>query len=150
MYVGPIAPLTAQRPPRTSTFNIWPPVAIQREIWTAGDIGPARMDVMERAPAPKTALMGRENDRAAAAGFVGVHDGIAMVHALVVLEGHRRKGMARYMMIEAAFWAAAHGARHMSAVCTQANDGANYLYSSLGLSLVGQYHYRQLTDGDTP
>ncbi|MEB8385698.1 GNAT family N-acetyltransferase [Rhodobacteraceae bacterium KMM 6894] len=150
MYAGPIAPLTVQRPPPISTFNIWPPVAIQREIWAAGGIGPARIHVMERAPAPKTALLGRENDRAAAAGFVAIHDGIAMVHALEVLPAHRRQGLARYMMLEAAFWAAAQGAHHMSVVCTRANDGANALYSSLGLSLVGQYHYRQLTDGNTP
>ena len=150
MYVGAIGPLTLQRPPRIATYNIWPPMAIQREIWATGGIGPSRICVMERAPTPKTALLGRHDNHAAAAGFVAIHDGTAMVHALEVVARHRRKGMARHLMIEAAFWAADHGARHMSVICTRANDGANALYSSLGLSLVGQYHYRQHRTGDAP
>jgi len=46
-------------------------------------------------------------------------------------------------MAQAARWAARHDASHISAVCTQANAAANGLYTSLGMALVGQYHYRQ-------
>lgn len=148
IHAGAIAALTVQRPPRTASFNIWPPMAIQREIWQEGGITPARVQVMERASGPRTALFGREDNRAAATGFVAIHEGIAMVHALEVRPAFRRRGVARHLMVEAAFWAADHGAHHMAVICTKANIGANALYSSIGLSLVGQYHYRQHPDGD--
>ncbi|MCZ4350930.1 GNAT family N-acetyltransferase [Roseovarius aestuarii] len=150
MYVAPIAPLITQPPPRIASYNIWPPMAIQCEIWAEGGIGPARIDVMNRAPEPKTALLGRDSNRAAATGFAAIHNGIAMVHALEVHKRHRRRGMGRYLMVEAALWAAQHGAQYMSVICTRANAGANALYSTnLGMTLVGQYHYRQLSDGET-
>ncbi|MEO1960122.1 MAG: sigma-54 factor interaction domain-containing protein, partial [Paracoccus sp. (in: a-proteobacteria)] len=34
--------------PSVTTFTLWPPLAIQREIWAAGNIGPARQAVIER------------------------------------------------------------------------------------------------------
>ena len=114
-----------------------------RDIWAAGGIGPARIDVLARADGPKTGLFGRSNNRPAATGFVAIHDRIAMVHALEVLERHRREGLGRHMMRQASFWAADQGATHMSVICTQANRGANALYTSLGMTLVGQYHYRR-------
>ncbi|MEO3413432.1 GNAT family N-acetyltransferase [Roseovarius sp. CAU 1744] len=143
IYVAPLSELTTEKPPRVATFAIWEPLAIMRDIWAAGGIGPARVEVMARARGPKTGLFGRTGNRPAAAGFVAIHERIAMVHALEVLERHRRAGMGRHMMRQAAFWAADHGATHMSVICTQANTGANTLYSSLGLTLVGQYHYRR-------
>ena len=114
-----------------------------RDIWAAGGIGPARVEVMARAPGPKTSIFGRSNNRPAGAGFVALHEGIAMVHALEVLARHRREGLGRYMMQQAAFWAADRGATHMSVICTAANVSANALYTSLGFTLVGQYHYRR-------
>ncbi len=98
---------------------------------------------MARAKGLKTGLLGRSKNRPAAAGFVAIHDRIAMVHALEVLGRHRREGVGRNMMRQAAFWAADHGATHMSVICTQANSAANALYSSMSYTLVGQYHYRR-------
>ena len=45
-------------------------------------------------------------------------------------------------MLRAAAWARENGATHIAAVCTQENAAANALYASLGMALVGQYHYR--------
>lgn len=143
IYVTPVSELTTELPPRVSTFAIWEPLAIMHDIWAAGGIGPGRFEVMSRTKGPKTALFGRSNNRPAAAGFVAIHDRIAMVHALEVLARHRREGLGRHMMRQAAFWAAEQGATHVSVICTQANQGANALYSSMGFSLVGQYHYRR-------
>ncbi len=143
IYVAPLSELTTELPPRVTTFTIWEPLSIMRDIWAEGGIGPARVDVMARARGPKTGLFGRSNNRPAAAGFVAIHDRIAMVHALEVLERHRRESMGRNLMRQAAFWAADHGATHMSVICTQANGAANALYSSMGYTLVGQYHYRR-------
>lgn len=142
IYLAPIADL-ARPTPRTSTFAIWEPLAIQLDIWAAGGIGPGRINVMRRAEAPKTSIFGRADNRAAATAFCAIHAGIAMVHALEVSPESRRKNMGRYVMQAAATWAASHGATHMSVVCTQANTGANALYTSLGMTLAGQYHYRQ-------
>ena len=142
IWLSPIESLCQTTPPRTASFHIWEPMAIQRDIWAKGGIGPARIAVMQRATCPKTSLFGRNGDRPAATGYVGLHDGVAMVHALEVLSSQRRAGQGRWLMIEAARWAASQGARHMSVICTTANEGANALYSALGMTHVGGYHYR--------
>lgn len=144
--VGDIAALTDVTLPRVTAFAIWEPLAIMREIWAAGGIGPARINVMHRAVGPKTAIFGRAGDKPAGTGFCAIHDGIAMVHALEVAPAHRGHGLGTWMMRCAAHWAARHGATHMAALCTHANLGANALYASLGLQVVGDYHYRILND----
>lgn len=142
VYAIPLDALTDTPPPRVTTFDLWEPMAIQRDIWAEGGIGPARIAVMQRAAQPKTALFGRDDNRPAATGFVAIHDRIAMIHALEVLPRHRRRGLAAHLTRHAARWALAHGATHLAVLCTQANTGANALYTSLGMALVGQYHYR--------
>jgi len=142
IYVCPLEALTDQPVPRVTAYDIWEPLAIQLDIWSQGGIGPARIEVMKRADGPKTALFGREDSRPAATGFVAISDGVAMIHALEVLERHRRKGLGHHLTRHAAHWAIAQGASHLAVLCTQANKGANALYSSLGMALVGQYHYR--------
>jgi hypothetical protein len=46
-------------------------------------------------------------------------------------------------MRAAAFWAQEQGAQTLSVICTKANAGANGLYQTLGMAIVGEYHYRQ-------
>lgn len=146
LYAAPVAALTTHRPPPVTSFQVWPPLAAQAEIWTAGGIGPARLAVMDRAPQPKTTLLGRIGERPAGTVYIGIHAGIAMIHALEILPAYRRRGLARHLMHAAGFWAADHAATHLSLIVTQANAGANALYASLGLTLVGQYHYRILPE----
>ncbi|MEM9342808.1 MAG: GNAT family N-acetyltransferase [Pseudomonadota bacterium] len=117
-------------------------LSIQADVWEAGGIGPARLAVMDRAAGPKAWLLARLQDRVAGAGFVAVHEGIAMVHALETRRSARRKGAARAMMHRAAKWAAAQGAGYVSVAVTQANGPANALYASLGMAVVEHYHYR--------
>lgn len=130
--------------PRVRVLAVWPPLALMRELWAAGGIGPARLAVMARAAGPKTGLLGRLEDKPAGVAYVGLHDGVAMVHAVEVAPQWRRKGMGGWFMRGAAFWARDHGARELSVICTQANGAANSLYASLGMRHVGQYHYRGL------
>lgn len=146
LWVAPVGEVATDYPPPVTAFHVWEPLAIQIDIWAKGGIGEDRLNVMRRAKGPKTALLGRLNDSPAGAGFVAIHDSIAMVHALEVLEHQRKQGMGRYFMRLAAFWAQDKGASHLSVVCTQANEGANVLYSKLGMSLAGQYHYRKHGD----
>lgn len=143
ILAAPVERLARDRPPRSGGFAIWEPLAIMHEIWAAGGIGPGRIAVMHRACGPKTGLLGRVGNRPAGTGFAAIHHGVAMVHALEVLHEHRRAGLGREMMQEAAHWAATHGATHVAALCTRSNTAANALYSSLGMTVAGRYHYRQ-------
>ncbi|MFO7758049.1 MAG: GNAT family N-acetyltransferase [Roseovarius sp.] len=142
IHAAPITALTKQTPPRVTTFAIWEPLEIMRELWAEGGIGPERVAVMERAAGSKTGLFGRHDNRPAATGFVALHGRIAVVHALEVRPAHRRAGLGRWMMVEAAHWAARHGAAHLAVLCTQSNAAANGLYSSMGFAKMGTYHYR--------
>lgn len=141
-HTCPVDRLSRDVPPRVSTFAIWEPLAIQWDIWDRSGVGPGRWEVMRRGPAAKTAILGRWNDKPAGTAFVAIHKGIAMVHALEVLPHQRRQGVAGRMMRAAAIWAQAQGAGHVALIVTQANAGANALYASLGMTAVGQYHYR--------
>ncbi|WP_333714506.1 GNAT family N-acetyltransferase [Yoonia sp.] len=146
LYAAPVARIATTRPPPITSFEVWPPLAVQTEIWAAGGIGPGRIDVMDRARPPKTTLLGRIDDRPAGTVFVGIAADCAMIHALEIATDHRRKGLARHLTQAAAFWAQDNGAAFLTLVTTQANAGANTLYSSLGMTLVGQYHYRILPE----
>ncbi|MCP4206720.1 MAG: GNAT family N-acetyltransferase [Shimia sp.] len=142
MYVIPAEDLAQERPPRTAAIPAWEPLQIMKEIWAEGGIGPARLDVMNRAPLPKTGFVSRWQDKPAGASFLGLHNGIGMVHALEILPFQRRQGVARFLMHRAAFWTLENGGTHLSVICVTSNAAANRLYSSLGMTVVGQYHYR--------
>lgn len=142
LYHAPIADIAIERPPKVSIFNIWEPLQIQYDIWSAGEILAPHWAVMERVKSPKTSLLGRWNNRPAATAFVAVHNNTAMVHALEVLAHQRDQKVSTWMMRAAAFWAAEQGASHIAVLCTKANIGANRLYSSLGMRLSDSYHYR--------
>ncbi len=142
IYTCPAEQLTDTPIPRVTVFNIWEPLAIMREIWAQGGIGPERLAIMHRALGPKTGLLMRHSDQPAGTGFVAIHEGVAMVHALEILPDHRRQGMGGWAMRAAAFWALDNGAETLSVICTKANAGANGLYHALGMEIAGEYHYR--------
>lgn len=137
----PITRLTDRAMPPVTAFAIWPPLAIQREIWAAGAIGPARQAVMERVTGPRRAILGRIEDRAAGAAFVALDGDIAMLHAVEILPDWRRKGLASWMIRSAAIWAAEAGATRMALAVSRANDGALALYQRLGFEGAGGYAY---------
>ena len=142
LYAAPVVTPMSEPLLPVSTFRIWPPMQITSDIWGEGGIGSERLAVMDRADCTKTTLLGRIDDAPAAAAFVGLHNGIAMLHALEVRPQHRRKSMGARITRAAAFWAAEQGAKTLSLLVTQANAGANALYQSLGMQRVGAYHYR--------
>ena len=134
---------TQPLPPACSAMEIWEPLAIQKEIWAEGGIGPGRIAVMERARGPRVSLLGRWENSPAATAFVALHDCVAMLHALEVRAGFRGKRLGYAMMIRAAAWAQAQGAEEFSVICTKANVAGNALYSRLGMTVIGSYHYRE-------
>ncbi|SFU61732.1 Acetyltransferase (GNAT) family protein [Aliiroseovarius crassostreae] len=142
IWVSPIGDLSRETPPPVSAFAIWPKLAVMQELWERGGIGEGRQAVMERANCVKTGLLARTDDTPSGVGFVGIHDDIAMVHALHVDEELRRMGTARNLLRQAAIWAEEHGAKYLSLIVTQGNHAANPLYADLGMHLVGHYHYR--------
>ncbi|MBF9042412.1 GNAT family N-acetyltransferase [Rhodobacterales bacterium HKCCE4037] len=133
----------AAKPPPVTAFTIWPPLAIQTELWEDGGIDQARLAVMERADCPKTTLFGRIKDKPAGTAYVGIHGDVAMLHALEIAAVARRAGLASTMMRAAAEWARSEGATWLSVLVTQQNTGAQRLYASLGLKAVGTYCYRE-------
>lgn len=143
MMTAPITALTDLPVPPVTSFALWPPLAIQRELWIEQGIGPARQAIMDRVGLPKAALLGRIRDRAASVAFVAAADGIAVLHALEVLPAMRRQGLASWTLREAAFWAQAQGAETMLLAVTAENAGAIALYQGLGFSPVAGYRYFQ-------
>ena len=139
---APVAEL-AQTPPQVTSFAIWPPLAIQTEIWSDGGIGPERLAVMERVTGAKTALFGRIADKPAGAAFVATHQNAAMLHALEIAPAFRRRGLAQIMMRHAAKWAQDAGATDLYLLVTRKNVPALKLYASLNMQPVGHYHYRR-------
>jgi GNAT superfamily N-acetyltransferase len=141
-YVAPVDLLTDRSIPHVTCFTVWAPLAIMTEIWAQGGIGPARLAVMDRA-AVKTGILARWNEKPGGVAFAAVHGGICMVHAVEVVAHQRKQGVAEWIMRAAAFWAAKHGAAHLAVLCVTANKPANALYTKLGFTPVGTYHYRQ-------
>jgi GNAT superfamily N-acetyltransferase len=131
------------RPPHMTTFPHWPPLAIARDLWAEGGIGPERVAVMDRVRGPKAAILVRQGDRPAGAAFVAAHGSTAMLHALEITPPRRRQGSAHHILMAAAHWALDQGADTLSLVVTAANEPARALYASLGMQVVGHYHYRQ-------
>lgn len=141
IYACPVEKLCDVPIPRVTVLHIWEPLAIMLEIWAEGGIGPARIEVMKRAAGPKTSMLGRLRDKPGGVAFAAIHDGVAMVHAVEVLPHQRRGGMGKWFMRSAAFWARDAGATQIAVMCTKANTAANALYTSLGMTVVGDYHY---------
>ena len=142
LYAVDADKLALELPPRTVAIAAWEPLRIMEEIWAKGGIGPERINVMRRACDPKTGFISRWDDKPAGTSFVGMHDGITMLHALEILPEMRRKGLARWAMVRAAYWTLENGGDAVAVLCTCANDAANGLYSLLGMSVIGKYHYR--------
>ena len=141
LYACPTQNLTATPIPPVTAFSIWEPLAMMVELWAMDGIGPARLAVMERA-AVKTGILARWKEKPAGAAFAAVHEGVAMVHAVIVPPHQRRQGVAQWIMRKAAFWAAEQGAEWMAVLCVKDNKGANALYQGLGFEAIGSYHYR--------
>ncbi|TBN37729.1 GNAT family N-acetyltransferase [Paracoccus subflavus] len=141
IMTAPLSSLTDRTIPPIMTFAVWPPLAIQRDIWAAGAIERARQAVMERVTGPKAAILGRVRDRAAGAAFVAVAGCEAMVHAVEVLPPFRRHGLAGWMMRQAAFWAQEQGATRLGLAVSRTNSGARAAWDRLGLAEVAGYAY---------
>lgn len=145
LYTCAIENITKLAPERITAYPIWPPLAIINEIWDEHGIGAERQAVMHRALGAKAAILARHDDRAAGVAYVAIHNSMAMLHALEVVNDHRRQGVANNILGAAAVWAEDNGATDFSIICVRDNVAANTLYTSLNMENVGHYHYRKKT-----
>ena len=134
--------LSAQQIPFVTAFSIFPPLAIQREIWKTNGIGASRIEIMNRVKKPRTTIFGRTNAKPAASAFVAVANKIAMVHALIVEHKYQRQGVGTFVMQKVGAWAHQQGAESVAVLCTKQNQSANNFYKTLGMRVIGEYHYR--------
>lgn len=145
LLVGDAAAMSDGFSPKLDAIFTTIPMPILAEIWAAGGIGPGRLNVMQRAICDKTYIMGRLDAHPAAVAYAGASHNICMAHAVEVLTGARRRGVAQRMMQAAAWWGLRQGADLFCVLATQANTGAQSLYRKMGMETVTQYHYRVLT-----
>jgi GNAT superfamily N-acetyltransferase len=118
------------------------PLAVMREIWAAGGVGPAKLAVMARVTQPKTYLLGRSGDAPAACAFAACDREIGMLQALEVAAPFRRQGLGTALTRAAAAWAAAQRATIYALAVEVANAPARAAYARLGMRQVAAYHYR--------
>lgn len=137
----PVARLTDRPLPPITAINAWPPLAIQHELWQAGQIGTPRLEAMHRVTLPKQAILGRAEDRAAGVAFLAVSGDVAMAHAVLVSPTARRQGLAQWIMRKGAFFAAEHGANRLALAVALENQPALALYQKLGFTQVAAYDY---------
>jgi N-acetylglutamate synthase len=140
LYLAPAN--TFEAPSGMAAFAMWPPLAVQRQIWDEGDIGAGKQAIMDRATGPKAAILGRSGDRPAGTAYVAISGGIAFLHALTVVPALQRQGAARNILRAAGAWAQSAGADWLALAVTRGNVPARGLYASQGMQLVGHYHYR--------
>ena len=141
-YAAPVAQLAGEVP-FLAAFPHWPALEVARTVWAEGGIGPARLQVMERADVPKSVILARAGDRPAGACFIACDGPLAILHAVEVRPAFRRQGAARHLLRAAANWAGDQGAQTLALFVTEANAPARALYAAAGMQEVGRYHYRK-------
>ncbi|MEL6168388.1 MAG: GNAT family N-acetyltransferase [Pseudomonadota bacterium] len=140
-YAAPCKDLARPIPPLAGILSDGPLAALN-EVWTEGGIGAERQAIMARAVGPKSWILGRHRDKAAGAAFVALYQDTAMLHAIEVRPTERRNGVASALVARAATWAQSKDATTLILAVTEANTGARSAYASLGMTVVGNYHYR--------
>lgn len=144
VYALPLPAPGLVPPVPMTTFPHWPPMAIAEALWAEGGIKAERLAIMHRAAGPRTAILGRTEDRASAVAFVAIAGDCAFLHALHVTPRLRRRGAALNILRAAAEWAGQNGAARLCLAVTRANAAARALYVSFGMQVVEEYHYRHL------
>jgi ribosomal protein S18 acetylase RimI-like enzyme len=143
LMAGETAGLAAQETGDLMVVHVSAPLAVLDELWETDGVNAARRAVMARSASPKTALLMRQDDRPAAAAVVAIDGCVAMVHALVVGERFRRRGVGRATIAAAARWAGTRGAAYLGLAVTARNHAAVALYRGMGFTEQGVYHYRE-------
>lgn len=138
---APTAALSDRDLPPVTAFPSWPPLAIQREIWAAGQITPVELAAMERVTLPRITILGRIENRPAGTLYMGTDGEVAMIHALEILPTMRRQGMGSWLIRAAAIQAGRAGASRLALAVVNNNHPAIALYRKLGFTDTIRYDY---------
>jgi N-acetylglutamate synthase len=117
-------------------------IAIATELWAEAGEAPARLAAMSRVAAPRRFLIGRLDNRPAAAAFLSRHGDAAALDALQVAPWARRRGVGRRLLRWAAAWAAADGAASLAVAAEAADEAALAFCRGLGMAEAGRFHFR--------
>lgn len=142
IYKCKIGEISCLNVPPVTTFNVWPPLSIMESIWDKGGINDARLSVMRRCNVRKTAILGRIENKAAGCAFVSHSEGVSIIQSVFVLPQYRRKGLARYIITEAAKWGVEEDTSYLALMVSKYNKEARNLYDGLGMKRIDSYHYR--------
>lgn len=141
ILAAPLAALAAVAAPALAGFTVWPPLAVQRAIWTAHGVDGPRQAAMARMSGPRAAVLGRIGDRPGGAGFCAVSGPVAGLHALVVRPDLRGGRLGEWMLRAAARWAQRQGAEQMILAVQRGNAAALRLYDRTGFREIDGYVY---------
>lgn len=131
-------------PPRKSAdvMEVRVRLAALDDLWSAGGVDQPRRDVMARADArSSTPLVARLGVELAGAGFVSVVNEIAFIHAIFVVEGKRRRGVAAALIAKGAAYGRRKGARAFAAAVMTENEAALRIFQRRGFETVASYRY---------
>lgn len=141
-FAAPVTPLAVAPPRPERAILHWPPLAITGEIWAEGGLESSGAAPMDRVAGIRTVLLARAGDLPAGAAFAGVAGETVVVHRIAVRERLRRQGVATTILRSAALWAQDLGVARFSLAVDERNLAARGLAASLGMDVVGQFHYR--------
>jgi GNAT superfamily N-acetyltransferase len=141
VLIAPLSEMPSENPARAPLFS-GDPTDDMVQVWQAGGIGQARLDIMRRCALPKTCVALVEDGQTAAVAFAACDDGLVMCHAVEVLGPFRRRGLGRDIMLVILGWARSQQAQGLSVLTTRANTAALSLYGDMGMTEASGYHYR--------
>ena len=118
------------------------PTEDMAQVWAAGGIGPARLDIMRRCPLPKTCVGLTVDGDTVSVAYAAQSGNTVMCHAVEVRASHRRQGLGRDIMRAVLGWSRDQGAAKLAIITTDENAPALALYRGMGLQDAGRYHYR--------
>ena len=97
-------------------------------------------------PGPRAFFVAKAEGRGVGSGL-SVRDGdLASVQCMATLPAARRMGAARLVLAAIETWAGETGAERLYLQAELGNTGAIRLYESVGFTIIGHYHTRELRD----
>jgi ribosomal protein S18 acetylase RimI-like enzyme len=100
--------------------------------------------LVERVPEPRMFFSGLRDGEVIASGLSVLDGSVASVQCMATLASARRMGAARAVLAAIEAYARRGGARRLYLQTDVANMPAMTLYASIGFTVAGRYHTREL------
>lgn len=139
----------AALPPGISVLTHAAPTPEWYRVYLEG-LSPDRRAVaprlVEQVPAPRLFFSGMRDGTVIASGLSVLDGLVASVQCMATLPSARRTGAARAVLAAIEAYAREGGARRLYLQTDVANAAAMTLYGSIGFTVAGRYHTRELAD----